>query len=227
MDKSQSFKEFLATQSPHVPLGDLLINLVLAAVVSTVLAMLYVRYGRSLSNRRTFSRNFLPIAMTTLLVITIVKSSLALSLGLVGALSIVRFRAAIKEPEELAYLFLSIGVGLGLGADQRAVTLIAIGFIAACLVGRDQLFAPSEETSNLFVTVTAGKKVELGVLVNALKKHAVEASIVRVDDGSEGLEAAFNASFSGVEGLTAAKDALRELDPNLRLSFVENESVPV
>ena len=64
----------------------------------------------------------LGFTVATVVVISIVKSSLALSLGLVGALSIVRFRSAIKEPEELAYLFLSIGIGLGLGAGQRVVT---------------------------------------------------------------------------------------------------------
>ena len=56
------------------------------------------------------------ITMTTMLIISIVKSSLALSLGLVGALSVIRFRAAIKEPEELTYLFLTIAIGLGFGA---------------------------------------------------------------------------------------------------------------
>ena len=55
--------------------------------------------------------------MTTYIVIMVVKNSLALSLGLVGALSIVRFRAAIKEPEELVYLFLIIAAGLGCGAN--------------------------------------------------------------------------------------------------------------
>ncbi len=55
------------------------------------------------------------LTVITLLVISIVKSSLALSLGLVGALSIVRFRTAIKDPEELIYLFFSIAIGLGMG----------------------------------------------------------------------------------------------------------------
>ena len=48
-----------------------------------------------------------------MLIITVVKTSLALSLGLVGALSIVRFRSAIKDPEELLYLFFSIAIGIG------------------------------------------------------------------------------------------------------------------
>ena len=60
------------------------------------------------------------------LVIMVVKSSLALSLGLVGALSIVRFRTPIKEPEELVYLFLAIAIGLGLGAGQVLITTIIV-----------------------------------------------------------------------------------------------------
>ena len=68
--------------------------------------------------------------MTTMLIITIVKSSLALSLGLVGALSVVRFRTAIKEPEELSYLFFTIAIGLGFGANQTLITVIGFVLIA-------------------------------------------------------------------------------------------------
>ena len=86
----------------------------------------YIKFSNSLSNKYDFSKNFIILGITTTLVITIVKSSLALSLGLVGALSIVRFRAAIKEPEELVYLFLIIATGLGCGAGQLKITLIGI-----------------------------------------------------------------------------------------------------
>jgi hypothetical protein len=223
MDKTQSFKEFLATRSPEVPLLDFALNLVLAAVVAAVLAELYARYGRSLSNRRVFARNFLPIAATTMLVITIVKSSLALSLGLVGALSIVRFRAAIKEPEELAFLFLAIGAGLGFGADQRAVTLIAVAFIALCLVLRDRVFSRSGEEPNLFLTVSGGSGVEFQAVVDAVVKNASEAELVRLDEKSDGFEISFDASFADLDRLKAAKEALRGLDPELRLSFVKSD----
>ena len=71
-----------------------------------------------MNNRETFSDVFVLLSAITCIIIIIVKYSLALSLGLVGALSIVRFRAAIKEPEELVYLFLIIGLGLSYGANQ-------------------------------------------------------------------------------------------------------------
>ena len=60
-----------------------------------------MKVGRALNDKDYFSDTFIPLAIITTLVITVIKFSLALSLGLVGALSIVRFRAAIKEPEEL------------------------------------------------------------------------------------------------------------------------------
>ena len=81
-------------------------NIVFGALLAMLLEQVYTRYGHSLSNRSAFARHFYLLTMTTTLIITVVQSSLALSLGLIGALSIVRFRAAIKEPEELVYIFL-------------------------------------------------------------------------------------------------------------------------
>jgi len=115
----------------EIALNIFILNLILAFVLSYILKVFYDRYGSTISNRKILSKNFMVLTITTMIVISIVKSSLALSLGLVGALSIVRFRAAIKEPEELTYLFLCIAIGLGLGANQIIITLI--GFISVLI----------------------------------------------------------------------------------------------
>ena len=117
MNSELTLQDFLTNQSVQVDLPSFALNIALAALLAWILGQVYVRFGESLSNRQQFSRNFMLIATTTVLIISIVKSSLALSLGLVGALSIVRFRAAIKEPEELAYLFLCISIPLTRTAD--------------------------------------------------------------------------------------------------------------
>ena len=114
------------TASAPLSLPTLAINMLLGIVLATAVSWFYANYGRSLSNRSKFAQTLPVLALTTILIISIVKSSLALSLGLVGALSIVRFRTAIKEPEELLYLFIAIAIGLGMGADQRYATIIAI-----------------------------------------------------------------------------------------------------
>ena len=80
------------------------------------------------------------------------KSSLALSLGLVGAFSIVRFRTPIKEPEELAYLFMAIAMGLGLGADQRTPTFVA-GLIILGILALIQKAETNEGSNNLFLSL--------------------------------------------------------------------------
>ena len=114
----------LFNQAP-ISLTALVINLGVGVFLSILLRWHFKYFGSTLSNRDEFSQVCPFILLTTILIITVVKSSLALSLGLVGALSIVRFRTPIKEPEELAYLFIAIAMGLGLGADQRIPTLVA------------------------------------------------------------------------------------------------------
>ena len=94
---------------------ELAINLIIAAILAWILEYIFKNYSNSINNKKVFSKNFILIATTTAFIISIVKSSLALSLGLVGALSIIRFRTAIKEPEEISYLFICIEIGLGLG----------------------------------------------------------------------------------------------------------------
>ena len=97
----------------------------------------YKKVGRALNDKDYFSDTFIPLCMITTLVITVIKFSLALSLGLVGALSIVRFRAAIKEPEELVYLFFVISIGLANGANQFVLSIIATLLIISFLLLRN------------------------------------------------------------------------------------------
>src|SRR3989338_8294640 len=91
-----TLQDFLLNQPAQADLTYLIISLFLAAILAWILGRLYVRYGTSLSNRKRFASNFILLTVTTTLIISVIKSSLALSLGLIGALSIVRFRAAIK-----------------------------------------------------------------------------------------------------------------------------------
>ena len=101
-----NFKDFFLNQSIEIDIYSFLTSLLLSAILALLVKYVYLKCAMTLSNKSYFSDLFVPLSITTTLVITVIKFSLALSLGLVGALSIVRFRAAIKEPEELIYLFL-------------------------------------------------------------------------------------------------------------------------
>ena len=115
--------------------------LIASALSAALVRKAYMVYGKSMNNREYFANIFILLAITTCTVIIIVKYSLALSLGLVGALSIVRFRAAIKEPEELVYLFLVIALGLAFGSSQFAVGFSMLAFSITVIYLTSKLYS--------------------------------------------------------------------------------------
>lgn len=209
-------------------LPKLIISLGIAALLGLLLGQVYIHFGQSLSNRRVFARNFLILVVTTTLIISIVRSSLALSLGLVGALSIVRFRAAIKEPEELAYLFLAISIGLGLGAGQALVTVVALVIILGLLIIR-AMFRPPVSHPNLYLTVTSPATSRVGAdqILQTLSGMGATASLKRFDHGPDSLEAAFIVDFKQVDHLEQFTRRLRDLSPEVRVSCVDDRGLGI
>ena len=218
-----NFEEFLSTSQANIPIIGFIVNLVLAALLALVLRKVYIKFGNSLSNRKDFSRNFLLITMTTVLIITIVKSSLALSLGLVGALSIIRFRAAIKEPEELAYLFLAIAMGLGFGANQTIVTIIAFFVILSIIILAKINSNKYDENQNLHLTISSDNTKELGIekMVGILKEHCETVDLKRLHEASMILEASFMVEASNFDQLNKAKDSMIKLYSDVKIIFLD------
>ena len=113
----------------YIDLNALALNLILGLILGIILRWHFKKFGSVFSNRDELGHILPILSVTIILIISIVKSSMALSLGLVGALSIVRFRTPIKEPEELSYIFVAIAIGLGLGAGQREAVILAFAII--------------------------------------------------------------------------------------------------
>lgn len=226
MQIEQSLRELLWNPEMVVGLPKLVLSLGMAALLGLILGQVYIRFGHSLSNRRAFARNFLVLVVTTTLIISIVRSSMALSLGLVGALSIVRFRAAIKEPEELAFLFLAISTGLGLGAGQAAVTVVALVVILGLIVVRG-LFRQSPNQPNLYLTVTSPAEARLGPerMLQILTALGASAALKRFDHTPQALEAAFLVDFKQVAVLEQFTNKLRQLSPEVRVSCIDDRGI--
>jgi len=213
------------TNPAPLSLSALAANLVLSIFLSIALAWFYVRYGQSFSNRERFAQTLPLLAMTTVLIISVVKSSLALSLGLVGALSIVRFRTAIKEPEELAYLFIAISIGLGLGADQRLPTLLATLIVLSFLFLRS-LYITRAPRTNLYLNVVAPREdTTFGEIKAALQAHTEAADLRRLDKGDTTLQATYFIRCTDDDALVALMDDLDVRVPGSTCTFVEHDSV--
>jgi len=206
----------------------LVLSLAIGSVLSVILRWHFARFGSTLSNRGEFAQVFPLIVLTTVLIITVVKSSLALSLGLVGALSIVRFRTPIKEPEELAYLFIAIGTGLGLGADQYVATVTAFAIILT-VVGVLRWARRGREHTGLYLSIDwsdDGAPRPLDALAALVSESAVAADLRRVDTRDGGFSVTYFVDVQSPDAVSALVDALRARFPGAGITFVDQNQLP-
>lgn len=227
---------FLTSGISELNYVETFINMLITATLSLIIRFYYVRFGQSLTNRSTFSSNFVIIAMTTMLIISIIKSSLALSLGLVGALSIVRFRTAIKDPEELGYLFLNISIGLGMGANQKVVTVFGLVIVLLCISLNYLLFKrkKNEIQENFYLTVSDSTTIDYATLtskiIEILCQNTSQLKLKKMDyqskteNSSTGFELSFSTQFKKIEDLMKAVAAMKNLSPTLDVSYVEMDA---
>lgn len=171
---------------PRLALSSVAISMMACATVALVLRAHFVWFAtRSTGDRGQFGNTLVMVALATTLVILTIKSSLALSLGLVGALSVIRFRTPVKEPEELAYLFLAVGLGVGMGAEVVVETSLAF---AVVLVAVGALLWRSRRKLTRVGLTLLEIELDGNVPGEALAKHlresSLQASLVRATAGA-------------------------------------------
>ncbi|MEM9921620.1 MAG: DUF4956 domain-containing protein [Bacteroidota bacterium] len=221
-------EKYIEEFTNNVPFDEFLFNILIVALLVSLLRIFYIRYGNAISNRAKFASNFLPLALGTLLIIMIVKSSIALSLGLVGALSIVRFRAAIKDPEELTYLFIAIGLGLAGGANQPILAIVSfvlillILYINKIMTGKVVL----KKEDKIFVNINTDVE-DLGKVTALLVNHFPYVELKRMDTLNPGMDLSFVCTAESVDQLSKAKDAIVNLSKSTRLSIVDQPDLIV
>jgi uncharacterized membrane protein YhiD involved in acid resistance len=219
------------SESAPLSLTSLVINLLIGALISVVLKYHYKKFGSTLTNREEFGSIFPFILLTTVLVISIVKSSLALSLGLVGALSIVRFRTPIKEPEELAYLFISIAAGLGLGANQTIPTVLSIIIILA-IMSLVKLGKNSTKEKNMFITIEHnllnGKTADniINNFNKIIENEVGRYDLRRLDVRKETIDATYLININNMTALENIVKKFQDLYPGISITYLDQNQVP-
>lgn len=128
---------------------DILLNIVLAAVLGFFIFLSYAISHRGTIYSRKFNASLVILAVLTGTVMTVIGNNIALSLGMVGALSIARFRTAIKEPVEIVFLFWSLAVGIVIGAGMIPLAVIGSAIIGVILL----LFANRKIHNNPYILV--------------------------------------------------------------------------
>jgi hypothetical protein len=228
LQEAWSQLESSVTNGQNVSALTLGAYLLLGGVLALYCRFLYRHCGASPSDSDSITRVFPLLTLVTTAVIAVVKSSLALSLGLVGALSIVRFRAAIKEPEELVYLFLCIAIGLSLGAEQPLLALVLV-VVATIFVVCMHFAGRSRREHNLMLTITGDSQRYFGDgegnVLSTLEAVAGRYALQRLDlDNGRGQVRVMLGRRSATQTAELLKRLRAEL-PDCEMSYINIHSV--
>ncbi len=209
--KKKFLEEMGGASALSINMGRILISLLLALALGFLIYYVYQKTFQGVVYSRSFSFSLVLTAMVTALVILPITSNLMLSLGMVGALSIVRFRAAIKEPLDIGYMFWAISVGITTGAGFYTLSITGTLLIAAVIIGFSYIRGNNSQVYLLVVNYDDRAQDEVGKVIGQLSfkrlktKTVVKDSIevtyeVRVKDGNE----AFVQELAGLEGVSNA-----------------------
>lgn len=206
------FKSSFLENITSVSILDMALALVLAFGLGLFIFFVYKKTYQGVMYSSSFGTTLLALTMITTVVILAVTSNVVLSLGMVGALSIVRFRTAIKEPLDIAFLFWSIAVGIVLAAGMIPLAVIGsvvIGLILLVFVNRKQHSSPyiavlscaDSEAEKAAVEYLQSKTEKCVVKSKTASKGAVELNLdVRLKDDSTD----FINELADMQGVTSA-----------------------
>ncbi|GAA0118279.1 DUF4956 domain-containing protein [Clostridium perfringens] len=183
---SDIFKSSFVDKMTSISFLDMFIAMILSFAVGLFIMQVYKKTFKGVMYSSTFAMSLLALTLITTLIILGVTSNVVLSLGMVGALSIVRFRSAIKEPMDIAFLFWSISEGIVLGAGLIPLAILGAVFIGIVMV----LFANKKTTDNPYILVVNCKNdisenSVLNILSKNVNKYCVKSKTISPSSGIE------------------------------------------
>lgn len=175
----------LLTVSAGLSYKRMILALVVSSIISIYIFFVYRVITKSAFYSKSYNLTMAGMAIITTAIIVAMQSSLVVSLGMVGALSIVRFRTAIKDPMDLLFLFWSIGIGIITGTELYLLAIILSVFVTVLLLVLD--FVPIKNTPFLLVINAKDTRLENQV-VEIVKKYSKSPTLKSRNINKRGLD---------------------------------------
>ena len=182
MNFNDIFKSSFLETMTSVSILDMAIALVLAFGLGLFIFLVYKKTFNGVMYSSSFGVTLIALTMITTVVILAVTSNVVLSLGMVGALSIVRFRTAIKEPLDIAFLFWSIGVGIVLAAGMIPLAVIGSVIIGVILL----IFVNKKSHTHPYIVVVRCENHNAETQVNKFLSEKTERCVVKSKSAQKG-----------------------------------------
>ncbi len=188
----------------------ILLSLVLALAAGMFIAWIYKRNYRGVMFSNNFTLTLIMMTLITCPVVMCIRESIQLSMGMVGALSIVRFRTAVKDPLDTAYMFWALTMGILLGAGQFFLTACAVVGIGLLLTVLTHIQSKGVNSYLLVVRMGEDAERQANQIVNGLKMQQLKSKTV----SANGIEATYevrvdkpDALLNKLRGLPGVYDA--------------------
>ena len=188
-------KSVLEGFSAEITLADIIISLLLAFLSGLFILLIYRLTMRGVSRNRTFEVTLLLITPISAMIVLTITSNLALSLGMVGALSIIRFRTAIKDASDTAFMFWSVAAGITAGAHFYKITIVACLFIGAAAFIIMKISANGARPYLLIVR--ANNDVAVDQVARFFAERGVRTRLSSLTDNGEYCEIIYEISVKG------------------------------
>jgi hypothetical protein len=221
MNNLLDINELVTPDMVQLDLIPTLFSFAMCVIMSFIVRDFYIKRSFSLSGKMHIGSIIPILSAVVFLVIIVVKSSLALSLGLVGALSIVRFRTPIKEPEELVYLFLAIAIGLGYAAGQiLATTIISLSILFMIYVWLSNRKIAKTSEYNLVVKWSK-QDVMFEDILKEITPVVQNLKLVRLDKSPSSNTAVMLIVPDKEQHIETISNKLHTLDNDMNVTFFE------
>ena len=180
------FKSSFLEKASTFNILDMVIALALAFAIGLFIFLVYKKTFRGVMYSENFGVSLLAMTLVTTLIILAVTSNVVLSLGMVGALSIVRFRSAVKEPLDIAFVFWSVSSGIVLGAGLIPLAIFGSVFIGIIML----VFVNKKSSDNPYILIVNctddnSENLAMNHINKSVKKHVIKSKTVSASNGIE------------------------------------------
>ena len=173
-----SMNEWFAQQMANLSPMKMVLALLLGFIVGMIIALVYRKTFRGVLFSPSFANTLIMLCMITTPVTMAIKSNVALSMGMVGALSIVRFRTAIKDPMDTAYMFWSLTMGILLGAELYDIAMVVVAGISVAMLLLSFFRLRSPNTFLLVTHYDASVEEEVMAFIRRIKVQRLRSKTV-------------------------------------------------
>ena len=223
----------LSMSSIQLNFFDGLSILIASFIIGLYIRFLYNKFSITYSSRASFGNTLLILTISVASLIAVVKTSLALSLGLVGALSVIRFRTAIKEPYNLSIMLFAICSAISIGASQYIFTLQIMFFGTFAIIYAYKSYRSNNKRSNNSkvddidtIALEFPSGTTLSKIFNILSEETQYYSILTLDQSdNKGISLVANVKIGNQESLSHLKENIFKECPGASFSFYNTPSI--